>query len=64
MKTNKHYYDYFCYINQNLIGSRLVRDLSIIWAMHFFALISEGARGWLWFLGNLVTGLWYLRCLS
>jgi hypothetical protein len=47
-----------CFQTMLSIGSRLVRDLSIIWAMHFFAFISEGARGWLWFLGNLVTGLW------
>jgi len=25
--------------------------------MNFFAFISEGAGGWLWFLGNLVTKL-------
>jgi membrane-bound acyltransferase YfiQ involved in biofilm formation len=41
------------YINQNLIGSKLVRALSFICAMNFFVFISEGAGGWLWFLGNL-----------
>jgi hypothetical protein len=25
--------------------------------MNFFAFISEGADGWLWFLGNVVTKL-------
>ena len=45
------------YINQNVIGSRLVRVLSFICAMNFFAFISEGADGWLWFLGNVVTKL-------
>ena len=45
------------YINQNLIRSRLVRALSLIYAMNVFAFISEGAGGWLWFLGNLVTKL-------
>ena len=45
------------YINQNLIGSRLVRAPSFICTMNFFAFISEDAGGWLWFLGNLVTKL-------
>ena len=45
------------YINQDLIGSRLVRVLSFICDMNFFVFISEGAGGWLWFLGNLVTKL-------
>jgi hypothetical protein len=42
------------YIDQNLIGSKLVRALSFICAMNFYAFISEDAGGWLWFLGNLV----------
>jgi hypothetical protein len=42
------------YIEQNLIGSKLVRALSFICAMNFYAFISEDAGGWLWFLGNLV----------
>ena len=45
------------YINQSLIQSGLVGALSFICAMNFFVFISEGAGGWLWFLGNLVTKL-------